>query len=124
MLFEDLSLSKSIQKPYLSTSYLNPTPIQEQSIPIVLSGRDLMVVLKQEQEKQVHLPIPIIHHYTELLVLQRKQKTIRALVVTPTRISSANYKVLIHMQNNLTQHDFGGVSQNPQVDTLKMGLTF
>jgi hypothetical protein len=63
MLFEDLSLSKSIQKPYLS-NYLNPTPIQEQSIPIVLSGRDLMVVLKQEQEKQVHLPYQLFINYT------------------------------------------------------------
>jgi ATP-dependent RNA helicase RhlE len=90
MLFEDLSLSKSIQKPYLSTSYLNPTPIQEQSIPIVLSGRDLMVVLKQEQENRC------ICQYQLFIITPncwffKESKKIRALVVTPTRISSANW---------------------------------
>jgi ATP-dependent RNA helicase RhlE len=66
------------------SNILNPTPIQEQSIPIVLSGRDLMVVLKQEQEKQVHLP-PIIHQLHRIVGSSKKAKQIRALVVTPTR---------------------------------------
>jgi ATP-dependent RNA helicase RhlE len=83
MLFEDLSLSKSIQKPYLSCN-LYPTPIQEQSIPIVLSGRDL-IGCAQTGKKQVHLPYQLFINYTELLVLQRKQNKFCALVVTPTR---------------------------------------
>jgi ATP-dependent RNA helicase RhlE len=39
MLFEDLSLSKSIQRAVYEQGYTNPTPIQEQSIPLVLAGR-------------------------------------------------------------------------------------
>ena len=42
MLFEDLSLSKSIQKAVFEEGYVAATPIQEQAIPIVLSGRDLI----------------------------------------------------------------------------------
>jgi hypothetical protein len=98
--------------------------LQEQSIPIVLSGRDLMVVLKQEQEKKVHLPYQLFINYTELLVLQRKKPCLSGNAYQ--RISSANGQSFdtYAKYTNLTQHDFGGVSQNPQVDTLKMGLTF
>ena len=42
MLFEDLSLSKSIQRAVFEEGYTNPTPIQEKSIPIILSGKDLV----------------------------------------------------------------------------------
>jgi ATP-dependent RNA helicase RhlE len=42
MLFEDLSLSKSIQRAVYEQGYTNPTPIQEQSIPLVLAGKDLI----------------------------------------------------------------------------------
>ena len=42
MLFEDLSLSKSIQRAVFEQGYIQPTPIQEQSIPLVLAGRDLI----------------------------------------------------------------------------------
>jgi superfamily II DNA/RNA helicase len=62
-------------------------------------------VLKQEQEKQVHLP-PIIHHYTELLVLQRKQNKFIALV-TPTRelaVQIGQSFDTYAKYTNLTQH--------------------
>ena len=42
MLFEDLSLSKSIQKAVFELGYLEPTPIQQQAIPIILEGRDIV----------------------------------------------------------------------------------
>jgi ATP-dependent RNA helicase RhlE len=48
-------------------------------------------------------------------------------VVTPTRelaVQIGQSFDTYAKYTNLTQHDFGGVSQNPQVDTLKNGLTF
>jgi ATP-dependent RNA helicase RhlE len=59
-----------------------------------------------------------------LLVLQRKTKQTCALV-TPTRelaVQIGQSFDTYAKYTNLTQHDFGGVSQNPQVDTLKMGV--
>ena len=61
MLFEDLSLSKSIQKAVFEEGYLNPTPIQEQSIPIVLAGRDLIGCAQTGTGKTAAFAIPIIH---------------------------------------------------------------
>jgi ATP-dependent RNA helicase RhlE len=95
MLFEDLSLSKSIQS-HLSKAILTLL-LQEQSIPIVLSGRDLMGCAQTGTGKKRHLPYQLFINYTELLVLQRKKPCI---VVTPTRELAVQMdKVLIHMQN-------------------------
>jgi ATP-dependent RNA helicase RhlE len=74
MLFEDLSLSKSIQKPYLSKA-IYPTPIQEQSIPIVLWQR-FVGCAQTGTGKTGAFAIPIIHQLHRLLVLQRKQTSL------------------------------------------------
>ena len=61
MLFEDLSLSKSIQKAVYEEGYTNPTPIQEQSIPLVLAGKDLIGCTQTGTGKTAAFAIPIIH---------------------------------------------------------------
>ncbi|MEO6175780.1 MAG: DEAD/DEAH box helicase, partial [Flavobacterium circumlabens] len=85
MLFEDLSLSKSIQKAVFEEGYLNPTPIQEQSIPIVLAGRDLIGCAQTGTGKTAAFAIPIIHQLHRIVGSTKKAKVIRALIVTPTR---------------------------------------
>ena len=83
MLFEDLSLSKSIQKAVFEEGYLNPTPIQEQSIPIVLAGRDLIGCAQTGTGKTAAFAIPIIHQLHRIVGSTKKAKQIRALIVTP-----------------------------------------
>jgi ATP-dependent RNA helicase RhlE len=61
MLFEDLSLSKSIQKAVFEEGYTNPTPIQEQAIPLVLAGNDLIGCAQTGTVKTAAFAIPIIH---------------------------------------------------------------
>ncbi|MFV8333400.1 DEAD/DEAH box helicase [Flavobacterium sp. GSP14] len=126
MLFEDLSLSKSIQKAVFEQGYLNPTPIQEQSIPIVLSGRDLIGCAQTGTGKTGAFAIPIIHQLHRIVGSSKKAKLIRALVVTPTRelaVQIGQSFDTYAKYTNLTQLTiFGGVSQNPQVDTLKNGV--
>lgn len=126
MLFEDLSLSKSIQKAVFEEGYLNPTPIQEQSIPIVLSGRDLIGCAQTGTGKTAAFAIPIIHQLHRIVGSTKKAKQIRALIVTPTRELAVqigqNFETY-GKYTNLTQLTiFGGVSQNPQVDALKKGI--
>lgn len=126
MLFEDLSLSKSIQKAVFEEGYLNPTPIQEQAIPIVLAGRDLIGCAQTGTGKTAAFAIPIIHQLHRIVGSSKKAKQIRALIVTPTRelaVQIGQSFDTYSKYTNLTQLTiFGGVSQNPQVDTLKKGV--
>lgn len=126
MLFEDLSLSKSIQKAVFEEGYLNPTPIQEQSIPIVLSGRDLIGCAQTGTGKTAAFAIPIIHQLHRIVGSSKKAKQVRALIVTPTRelaVQIGQSFDTYAKYTNLTQLTiFGGVSQNPQVDALKNGV--
>jgi ATP-dependent RNA helicase RhlE len=126
MLFEDLSLSKSIQKAVFEEGYINATPIQEQSIPLVLSGKDLIGCAQTGTGKTAAFAIPIIHQLHRIVGSSKKAKVIRALIVTPTRelaVQIGQSFDTYGKYTNLTQLTlFGGVSQNPQVDALKNGV--
>lgn len=126
MLFEDLSLSKSIQRAVFEEGYTNPTPIQEKSIPIILSGKDLVGCAQTGTGKTAAFAIPIIHHLHRMVGSSKKHKTIRCLVVTPTRelaVQIGESFDTYGKYTNLRQLTiFGGVSQVPQVDQLKKGV--
>nr|WP_315197365.1 DEAD/DEAH box helicase [uncultured Flavobacterium sp.] len=126
MLFEDLSLSKSIQKAVFEEGYTQATPIQEQSIPIVLAGKDLIGCAQTGTGKTAAFAIPIIHQLHRIVGSTKKAKVIRALVITPTRelaVQIGQSFDTYGKYTNLTQLTlFGGVSQNPQVDALKNGV--
>jgi len=126
MLFEDLSLSKSIQKAVFELGYTEATPIQEQAIPIVLAGQDLIGCAQTGTGKTGAFAIPIIHQLHRIVGSTKKAKQIRALVVTPTRELAVQIGQSFEAYGkftNLTQLTiFGGVSQNPQVDTLRNGV--
>ena len=126
MLFEDLSLSKSIQKAVFEEGYIDATPIQEQSIPIVLSGRDLIGCAQTGTGKTAAFAIPIIHQLHRIVGSSKKSKVIRALVVTPTRELAVqigqNFERYGKYTNLQQLTIFGGVSQVPQVDTLRKGV--
>jgi len=126
MLFEDLSLSKSIQKAVYELGYLEPTPIQEQSIPAILQGRDLVGCAQTGTGKTAAFAIPIIHQLHRIVGSSNKSKKIRCLVVTPTRELAVQIGQNFDQYSkytNLTQLTiFGGVSQVPQVDVLRKGI--
>ena len=126
MLFEDLLLSKSIQKAVFELGYLEPTPIQEQAIPLVLAGRDLVGCAQTGTGKTAAFAIPIIHQLHRIVGSSKKAKEIRCLVVTPTRelaVQIGHNFDLYAKYTNLTQLTiFGGVSQVSQVDVLRKGV--
>ena len=126
MLFEDLSLSKSIQKAVFEEGYINATPIQEQAIPLVLAGRDLIGCAQTGTGKTAAFAIPIIHQLHRIVGSSKKAKEIRALIVTPTRelaVQIGQSFDTYGKYTNLTQLTiFGGVSQVSQVETLRKGI--
>ncbi len=126
MLFEDLPLSKSIQRAVFEQNYIEATPIQEQAIPIVLSGRDLIGCAQTGTGKTAAFAIPIIHQLHRIIGSSKKAHPIRALVVTPTRELAVQIGQNFDdygKYTNITQLTiFGGVSQLHQVDTLRKGV--
>jgi ATP-dependent RNA helicase RhlE len=126
MLFEDLNLSKSILTAVAEQGYTQPTPIQQQAIPVVLEGRDLVGTAQTGTGKTAAFAIPIIHHLHRNVGSSKRHKQIHALVVTPTRelaIQIGESFDTYGKYTNLRQLTiFGGVSQIPQVDQLRKGV--
>jgi len=126
MLFEELSLSKSIQKAVFEEGYTQATPIQSQAIPYILAGKDLIGCAQTGTGKTAAFAIPIIHQLHRIVGSSKKAKVIRSLIVTPTRELAVQIGQSFDSYGkytNLTQLTlFGGVSQNPQVDALKNGV--
>jgi len=122
MKFEDLQLSKSILTAVSEEGYTTPTPIQQQSIPVILEGRDIVGCAQTGTGKTAAFAIPIIHNLHRNIGTSKRHKVIRALVVTPTRelaLQIGESFETYGRYTNLRQLTiFGGVSQVPQVDQL------
>ncbi len=126
MLFEDLSLSKSIQRAVFEEGYTQATPIQEKSIPFILAGKDLVGCAQTGTGKTAAFAIPIIHNLHRMVGSSKKAKVIRCLVVTPTRELAVQIGESFDTYGKYTNIRqitiFGGVSQVPQVEQLKKGV--
>ncbi len=125
MAFKSLEIIEPILKSLKEEGYTIPTPIQTRAIPIVLSGKDLLGCAQTGTGKTAAFAIPII----QLLAADHdhsKRIKIRSLIVTPTRElaiqigeSFKNYGRHTGLKYTVV---FGGVNQNPQVNTLKNGV--
>ena len=80
MKFKELKLNRNILKALAEAGYEQPTPIQEQSIPSVLEGRDLLGCAQTGTGKTCAFSVPIIQRLDE-----DAGRGIRALILTPTR---------------------------------------
>ena len=125
MIFEDLKLEDPILKAIEKQGYTNPTPIQEQAIPILLNGHDLLGVAQTGTGKTAAFGIPILNHLLKENNTVGKRK-IKALVVTPTRElaiqiaeSFRAYGQFTNLRNTVI---FGGVKQSKQVASLQQGV--
>ena len=123
--FQDLGLIEPLLKAIQEEGYTTPTPIQAESIPIVLQGKDLLGCAQTGTGKTAAFTLPIL----QLLVkskTQERRKKIRSLIVTPTRelaiqIGESFNAYGRHTGLNCTVI-FGGVGQGPQVTALRNGV--
>lgn len=124
MPFDALGLDPQILSALKDQGYTTPTPIQAQSIPILLEGSDLLGTAQTGTGKTAAFIIPIIQH----LLTQPKdhRRKIKALVVTPTRELALqvgeNAKRYSRNTGLRTTVIFGGVGQKAQVDQLRRGV--
>ncbi|SDS25915.1 ATP-dependent RNA helicase RhlE [Mucilaginibacter mallensis] len=126
MSFENLNLIEPILRALKTEGYTTPTPIQEQSIPIILQHKDLLGCAQTGTGKTAAFAIPILQLLYQDRLQHKEQKTIKALILTPTRElaiqiaeSFAAYGKHTGLKHLVV---FGGVSQNPQVDSLRRGV--
>lgn len=126
MTFEDLNLIRNIQQALTEEGYKNPTPIQEQAIPIILEGTDLVGCAQTGTGKTAAFAIPILNSLHHIVGSSKKVKHIRTLVVTPTRelaLQIGESFGTYGKYTNIRQLTiFGGVNQVPQTDQLKKGV--
>ena len=126
MTFQDLNLLQNIQHALSDEGYTTPTPIQQQAIPVILEGNDLVGCAQTGTGKTAAFAIPILNTLHRIVGSAQKRKYIRTLVVTPTRelaIQIGESFETYGRYTNIRQLTiFGGVSQVPQVDQLKKGV--
>src|SRR2546423_2186415 len=125
MTFNELNLIAPILQALETEGYTQPTPIQEQAIPIVMSRKDLLGCAQTGTGKTAAFAIPILQ-----ILHQEKQngkgyKYIRSLILTPTRELAVQINESFESYGKHTglRHEvvFGGVSQNAQTIALRNG---
>lgn len=126
MLFENLKLIEPILKALKTEGYTNPTPIQEQAIPVVLERKDLLGCAQTGTGKTAAFAIPILQILHNQKSTQKDHRSIKALILTPTRELAIQIgeSFMAYGEHTGLNHlvVFGGVSQVPQVNALRHGI--
>lgn len=126
MSFESLGLRAELLRAVSEKGYTTPSPIQQQAIPLILEGRDIMGGAQTGTGKTAGFTLPLLQRLMESAKPDNKRRVIRALVLTPTRELAAQVEESIelygkHLPLNSTVV-FGGVKINPQIHKLRKGV--
>jgi len=124
MHFSTLGLSEPLLKAVAESGYDTPTPIQQQAIPAILAGKDVMAAAQTGTGKTAGFTLPILELLSKGRSAQRNQA--RVLILTPTRElaaqvgeSVATYGKYLPLRSAVV---FGGVKINPQMLKLRSGV--
>lgn len=125
MKFAKLQISEPILRALKDAQYVNPTPIQKESIPITLKGRDILGIAQTGTGKTAAFAIPTIEKLYKATKPTTNRKNPRSLVITPTR------ELAIQVGENFRKYSkytdlkcatiYGGVSVSKQIGQLKKG---
>lgn len=125
MSFNDLGLLPELIQAITEHGYTKPTPVQEQVIPVILEGSDLMVGSQTGTGKTAGFTLPLLHRLMKN-PKQGDRHSIRALILTPTRELAAQvgesvttYGKHLPLKSAVI---FGGVNIKPQIKTLRGGV--
>jgi len=126
MTFKQLNLIEPILKAVDREGYEVPSPIQKEAIPLLLAGRDLLGCAQTGTGKTAAFAIPILQTLYKQRINNQQKRKLQALILTPTR----ELAIQIHQSFQAygrytglkTAVVFGGVSQIPQVNSLRAGI--
>jgi ATP-dependent RNA helicase RhlE len=141
MTFSELNLIEPILRAVQQEGYTTPTPIQQQAIPHVLAGRDLIACAQTGTGKTAAFALPLIQHLSQGSGAadarpaqargdrrddRRPRRRIRALVLSPTRELALQILESFNAYGRYTGLKatviYGGVGQNPQVQAMRAGV--
>ena len=124
-MFSDLGLAEPVLQALKDENYVSPTPIQAQSIPVTMEGRDLLGIAQTGTGKTAAFALPILNH----LIYNPKAltpKAARILVLAPTRELAVQiadgFKAYGRHMKFRGALLLGGVGQGPQVSKLAGGV--
>lgn len=126
MSFDTLGLRADILRAVSELGYTQPTPIQQQAIPAVLKGGDLLAGAQTGTGKTAGFTLPILQRLMDKPRETTGKPVIRVLVLTPTRELAAQVEESIAQYGKYlplkSMVMFGGVGINPQIDKLRRGV--
>ncbi|AXK71537.1 RNA helicase [Lysobacter sp. TY2-98] len=123
--FEALGLPPAVLRALADKNYTTPTPIQQQAIPLVLSGRDVLGGAQTGTGKTAAFSLPLLARLSKATPPNGPRRP-RALILVPTRElavqvneSIRNYGRHLRLTTGMI---FGGVGMGPQMDLLRRGV--
>ena len=124
--FENLGLIQPLLKAIKEKNYTEPTQIQSKSIPLVLSGQDVLGCAQTGTGKTAAFAIPILQHLYQERHGKSNSRKIRSLIITPTRELAIQIAESFTLYGKYTKIRntviFGGVKQRAQTDALRRGV--
>ena len=125
--FESLGLSEPIWRAAAERGYTSPTPIQEQAIPVVMSGVDLLAGAQTGTGKTAAFAMPILHKLAATAgSASRASSSVRALILVPTRELAAQVEASVQLYGRYLPLRslvlIGGVKINPQMQKLRRSV--
>jgi Superfamily II DNA and RNA helicases len=125
--FESLGLSEPIWRAAAERGYTYPHPIQEQAIPVVMSGVDLLAGAQTGTGKTAAFAMPILHKLSATAdTAARAPSSVRALILVPTRELAAQVEESVQLYGRYLSLRslvlIGGVKINPQMQKLRRSV--
>jgi ATP-dependent RNA helicase RhlE len=125
MLFSELGLSAELLRATDKQGYQEATPIQQQAIPLILEGRDLLAGAQTGTGKTAGFTLPLLQRLQNSEPQGHKRR-VRALILVPTRELAAQVAESVRDYGRYLPFNstviFGGVSINPQISKLRNGV--
>lgn len=123
MSFKELGLTAELLRAVEEQGYRDATPVQQQAIPLILAGRDVLAGARTGTGKTAAFTLPLLQH---LQTSAGNRRRVRALILTPTRELAAQVAESVRLYGRHLPFRaatiFGGVGINPQIDKLRRGV--
>lgn len=125
MSFKNLGLSNELLRAIADQGYRKPTPVQQEAIPVILEGKDILAGAQTGTGKTAGFALPLLQRLSDRPRARAKNR-VRALILTPTRELAAQVEASVaacgrHLPLK-SMVVFGGVGINPQIEGLRKGV--